>query len=84
MVTFELEASVPDRLQGEGLRIAFHVVDGNASPALLDGALRTLARLLVRISRQNGDGAANAARGRQFSRLTVVPEPSAHYDDDPV
>ena len=53
-----------------------------ASTARLDLALRTLARLMVRSHRENGDPAANASDKRCTSALTVVPQPSPDHGDE--
>ncbi len=51
------------------------------SPAQLDLALRTLARMFVRAQR-SGDPVANVGDKRATSSLTVVPNTSAHHGDE--
>ena len=53
-----------------------------ASPASLDLALRTLARMIIADYRKNSDPVANVAPDSRSSELTVVPDPSPHPDDE--
>ena len=55
---------------------------GDHSPAQVDLALRTLARLFVRDFRRNGDPVAKVAPHSPSSRLTVARDPSPHRCDD--
>ena len=57
------------------------VESGDAAPAHLDRALRTLARMILR-HHQNSDPVANVALDSRSFELTVVPDPSAHVNDD--
>jgi hypothetical protein len=51
-------------------------------PTELALALRTLARLLVRRHRQEGDCRPNVPRKERSSPLTVVRDPSPHEEDE--
>ena len=52
------------------------------SPAQIDLALRSLARLFVRDFRRNGDPVTNVVPHSPSSRLTVARDPSPHPCDD--
>ena len=54
----------------------------DASPAHVDLALRTLARLMVRRHRQSGDPVANGGDETRSAALTSSPHPSAHHGDE--
>ena len=59
-------------------RIEVEQVDAEASPAALDLAFRTLARLMIRNHQKTGDPVANVDR----TSLTVARHPSPHRDDE--
>jgi hypothetical protein len=52
------------------------------APAMLRVALSTLARLMVRAYRQNGDPEAMVSDNSASPSLTVVRDPSPHPNED--
>ena len=72
------------RLRGIGdrpIRIV-EVEAEEASPAPLDLALRTLARLMIRSYGEKGDAGAIVAPKKRSLDLTVPGSPSPHHGDE--
>ena len=69
-------------LRNQHLQPSVRTLEGGVtSPAQLDLALRTLARVFVR-AQQSGDPGANVGGKRATTSLTVDPNKSAHHGDE--
>ncbi len=67
-----------------GPPVTIRALDASAMDhAELAGALRTLARLMVRAHRRDGEPVANVSPETRSEGLTLAPDPSVHQVDGP-